>query len=217
MQHRALQRFVRDRSGGRSLALTALADAVAATQAAATGVHAGSVTTLEALRADVKPLGAVVELSHLEKMTRLTQRHDLVPAGGMDSATVAKLAEAGFVWRVPGSFVGKFRYAADLRSPSIVTRSRSWDSDQVVFAGDLPDWVADRGLKAVELGAKHLTIHSNEPLPVKFVKMVDPVLLAWFTTVRINHSGGGNSRWISTDGPTALVVAAWDVDKELVL
>lgn len=148
---------------------------------------------------------------------------------------VRELQGAGFEWFVLRDFIKKFEYHASLRtwygcgSP---VNSHSQGGSRVYYNGDIPSFALDRieASQKVKLslfrniydqtrweGINYLTIHSNQPLPVKLV-ISDPVVIGWsfdpdiwLRDERLSDDGLGGS-WSDIMG---VVVAAWDLEGEL--
>ena len=136
----------------------------------------------------------------------------------------AQMTDAGFPLIVSlGQLVSQFKYAA-----SVTGNYCSHKNSIIRYAGDIPDFALDRFEKAraVDIAVRHgpSTIHSNMPLPVRAERLIqiDPVLVLW------HWHAGSNGNWLDVTGEAVykkggwsntlgVVVAMWDMDKELVL
>jgi len=131
----------------------------------------------------------------------------------------ADLWAANFVWWTDTSFVAKFTFAASVKTGGIVCHPvYNHGRHNVIYTGDIPT-TALRRLDAIEqIGFKWITVHSNEPLPVKVVAIreltkLDPVIVAWKSNPQIYSDRGESEAQQNTWG---VIVAIWDADREIV-
>lgn len=133
-----------------------------------------------------------------------------------------ELSDAGFIWVVDTSFVRRFRYHA------AVGADHQWHDHRVfikqgrlrqavVYQGDIPEFALERAEIAGQIGINNFTIHSMLPLPVSFI-LTDPVLIGWLAlpSIEIRNFGKHHQEvYFSVEDITGIVIAAWDVDREL--
>ena len=160
------------------------------------------------------------EFEHCQRLAQATWR--LYYDGGITAERQAELEANGFIWIVKAEFVRKFKYAAllswhlgaDFEKERFPVRN--WSHQFLYYAGDIPESILPRISLAREVGLKFLTIHSNMPLPLaEPLRKVDPVVLGWYGNPGIEEKergqfAVGTLMW-------AVVVAAWDFDKEIEL
>jgi hypothetical protein len=150
----------------------------------------------------------------------VTGKHIKQLTEGIGADVEIKLRKAGLVWFVPATFAEKFRYAAIVRDrPNAETVRTSGDRygnrSKILYDGDLPDSVLDKAAIALECGINHLTVHSNQPFPVKLEAVRhDPVLIGWQQPpiIEVNTRG-----CVCTSGKNyhGVVIAIWDAEKEI--
>lgn len=148
----------------------------------------------------------------------------------------AALTEAKLTLLVKPSVVAAFKYAAQV-GPWNLSRSfgvMTENDESVLYGGDIPEFALDRLDALRRIGPDWpLTIHSNLPLPVQVseaLPRVDPVLIAWPHLPRritVDRSGrllrdtgfGKRDEWLRDNDPggAGIVVAMWDMDKEVTL
>ena len=110
-------------------------------------------------------------------------------------------------------------------SPIVSSGGGIFASRVVRYVGDLPDFAMDNMMKAAAIGIRYFTIHSNEPLPVEEIdlKAIDPLLIGWLNRPQIvkahsdNHDKAFDQLWHARKEDYGVVVAAWDLDKEITL
>jgi hypothetical protein len=165
-----------------------------------------------------------VDHARYEHLALLEEVAGLHVPRGMSTATVGTLSGKGLKWIVPASFVKKFKHHAvvnPVREMWIITRISTvfrmelgreyWEQPR--YIGDIPDSILRRCLSAREAGIKHLTVHSNMPLPVRWeVVKTDPIILGWLDNPRIVVRRG---KVVSFGDVQAVVVGIWDAEKEI--
>ncbi|KKK84220.1 hypothetical protein LCGC14_2785520, partial [marine sediment metagenome] len=107
--------------------------------------------------------------------------------------------------------VPKFKYIARVVGHWYTVQD---SGSALVYAGDFPDFALDRLEVALKCGVQTITIHSTQPLPVRREPLpkMEPVLLGWASDqISFTQEKG------RVKAPSALgvVIAAWDLDKEL--
>jgi len=132
------------------------------------------------------------------------------------------LYNMGFVWIVDASFVKKFCYHAAV-GPDLqwhdhrIFIKHGHFKQAVVYAGDIPDFALERIEQVNKIGISNFTIHSMQPLPINFI-LTDPVLIGWpaMPSIEITDYGKDNQKLsFHVEGITGIVIAAWDIDREL--
>lgn len=153
------------------------------------------------------------------RMEQMLRRERLLALSNQKPAGVAPklkvLQEHGFVWVVEPAFVTKFRHHASMAWPSGQPVPVYGRGGAAIYVGDAPAHAIDRMEEAKALGLAFQTIHSNEPLPTKFIQ-IDPVVVGWMRYPNIGLSADGRAETIEGD-LFGVVIAAWDMDKETVL
>lgn len=154
--------------------------------------------------------------NHMGKITKLS-----IPSLSMPMPKYMRqsLALKGFYVYVNSSWINNFKYHASVYSEC------SSHLLNTVYMGDIPESVLNKALMIREMGMTYITIHSNNPLPVRFVNC-DPVLIGWGNAI-LSVSGEGSS-YIHTDkegkllrpaseSTEGIIIAIWDMDKEFPL
>ena len=133
---------------------------------------------------------------------------------GFEPERQKTLTEAGFCWMVVENFASRFQYCAEVKNPSTFGDPMVVeDGKSVVYVGDIPDFALDRIMAAEQVGLKYFTIHSNSPLPVRYMTICDPVLVGWTSRPYFGRSRVG---WESQHAwAGGVVIAVWDNDREL--
>ena len=142
----------------------------------------------------------------------------------MVDSWAVQMADAGFPLVVSlEQLVSQFKYTASVTGTYCLHRN-----SVIRYAGDIPDFALDRleQARAVDVAVSRgpSTIHSNMPLPVRAERLIqiDPVLVLW------HWHAGSNGNWLDVtkeavykkggwSNTLGVVVAMWDMDKELVL
>ena len=141
---------------------------------------------------------------------------------GIEMAVAKKLVAAGCPWFVGHDFVDRFKYVAALRGNGNVDPVVFWASrnqGEILYVGDVPQFALERAQVVLQCGIRYLTVHSAQPLPMTPV-VTDPVLLGWVQNPRISayalqHPGDPLREGTVSNPQIAVVVSAWDLDKEL--
>lgn len=128
-----------------------------------------------------------------------------------------KWLKAGFTLTVDTNIIRRFKYAASIHGRPCVIQG----GDAILYRGDIPDFAIDRIAQIIDIHHSDVkvSIHSNLPLPIRlesaYVK-IDPVVIAWIDhsiTIHRRVFGG-----FKADRETlGVIVAMWDMDKEITL
>lgn len=132
------------------------------------------------------------------------------------------MLSAGFSWVVPRDIVYQFKYAAGLGIGSGVIYGEkdptcqvgSWKTKQdIIYAGDIPDFILDNIDKARKYDFACLSIHSNEPLPAQLRKS-DPVMLGWYmpACLQVDKNGKLLKCFNERANEIAFVIGIWGED-----
>lgn len=125
----------------------------------------------------------------------------------------SKLAAHNLVWSIDRRFIERFKYHACLDEG---VYDGFFITERVIrgirYCGDLPDTVMDKIDLAKVCGLSFFTIHSMEPMPVKYFGKTDPVMVGWAENPNIIMYSG---KIRDMKERTGIVIATWDMDKEL--
>lgn len=144
--------------------------------------------------------------------------------GNFEYNQILEFKKLNFNWFVNEKFVERLAYAANLRwriSPVVEERiKRSRFSSLVgripIYQGDLPLGVIPLMEELLDLNIYNFTIHSCYPLEIKYLEKTDPILIGWKDSPVIKIDINRNERKVKCrDGHLGIVVAAWDIDKEM--
>lgn len=161
---------------------------------------------------ELQPVIDIPELEHRIRMATLLD--NWIYTHGFPPVVLRALLDSGVVWLAGPEFIARFRYAAGLYIDTAVLDIKT--NCRVQYRGDLPEFALDRLETARNLGLKHFTVHSNEPLPVELLRKTDPVLIGWPATPLIRVLENRNCE-LSVLGLRGVVLAAWDFDKEIAI
>ena len=138
--------------------------------------------------------------------------------GGLTREIVEGLVRCGFRMFVNSKFTEKFRYYALFRGEKDCCYNTFYRS-KYIYTGDVPIAVVEKAQIAIKQGIKYLTIHSNHLLPLSGAMLrVDPVLIGWVDNPDMHGvwaCDGGNL--YRDERSIGVIIAAWDMDRELVL
>ncbi len=153
-----------------------------------------------------------LDLAQLGKLFEITDGRI-----GCDINLAEKLREEGFFWFVKPSFILKFRFHACLYGnydgghPTIGRFYRGIYGEngmRNLYIGNIPNTVLDKIKTVKDLGIKHVTIHSMEPLPIAY-NNIDPVAVGWFANPQIHLE----ENFIGNPS-IGFVIGLWDMEKE---
>jgi hypothetical protein len=154
--------------------------------------------------------------THRQKLAQITKRFDLAYPS---LKLIDELKENDFMWFVNGDkFVKRFKYAAcvctnyENRGGSNYNCVIDDNFDRPWYVGDIPDFALNRIAKAKDIGLEFFTIHSNQPLPTKFI-ISDPVIVGWRYDPRITLSKEKRI-WETQESAIGVVVALWNDEGE---
>ena len=154
------------------------------------------------------PIADLEYLAAREKITR-------AQVTGVSAIAVNKLVQSGYTWFVKSdNIVPKFKYHAQFRAEY----SAVWDGLQsvkingqpAIYSGYVPNWAIKRVMQLDNVvHFQFMTIHSNYPMPVEYLKVADPIVIGWLDNPQIILNGG---KIRSMNTVFGLVVAIWDAD-----
>lgn len=151
--------------------------------------------------------------AHKEKLVQVTRSRALQDR--LEEEFIrARFVQFGFSLFVKPSIFKHFKYHAGFRvgdRKSCVVRG----DKLLYYDGDIPDFALDRISRAISalshksVSLSALTVHSNEPFPMHYTRLSDPVVLMWSGLWQLRKSW---SRWClyTYDPVVAAVVAIWN-------
>jgi hypothetical protein len=190
------------------------------------------IDTLELLKSCPRVEAPKVD-PHISRLCKLRGEYDYAAQNLEAYNKLCSLKENP--WIIDTEFIKKFKYHATVIPMKIegyaftqtsirvgeqaqrqkVIQSQDTISNKgsyVRYVGDIPEFALDRIEQILAKDNKiGFTIHSNQPLPVKLVK-IDPVLIAWTNCPGIYTDLNDKT---SIGVGIGIVVAIWDMDKEI--
>jgi hypothetical protein len=182
---------------------------------------ATALDTIQIVRSHIKeePVEEVLStrIDHLKRLATVTNDRDLLARFRQDQTnkdTIAQLRNRGFTLFVDDSIVKRFAYCASILGGSVIGYHLD-DPYGIRYAGDIPDFALDR-ISSARTVLIYMTIHSTQPLPVKIVHC-DPVVIGWLDRPTITRVGVIRKHWQAKSPLLGVIVAMWDMDKEITL
>ncbi len=167
----------------------------------------------------INQLSLIEHDAHIAKLNILkTGTSNGIIFSQFDQAVRQGLIANDFCAFVKMDIITKFKYHAQLYSWNVALVKQSVWGDAVVYAGDIPDNMLDRILKAKNLGVENITIHSLMPFPTQLIHC-DPIVIGWAKSLTIYPDSGNRVNiepFFNSYGIIeGIILAMWDYDKEM--
>lgn len=155
----------------------------------------------------------IKKLDHIDRVIEIKGDINNLFSG----AEIKRYQKAGFCWFVTLDFIKHFKYHASIAGDCVSQHGNgNWITsyNDLQYDGDIPDFALDNIEKAKLEGIDEFSIHSNLPLPVK-LRLSDPIVIGWKSYHTIWLDRDGSPTFNDDDIMMGVVVAAWDMEKEL--